>query len=137
MLKKKQKKNTSKKTPQKTGSKRKLSFTTGPFDDTLPFSPLKSEPDLPTTGLHSNDTQAGNSGDLQYLNKILPHVLEELERVGKCGAFVKVMELVNERKFPLNNMAFSLLCDIVSWYSLTDTRCMRYSEDTVQFSGLA
>ena len=64
-------------------------------------------------------------------------MLEELERVGKCGAFVKVMELVNERKFPLNNIAFSLFCDIVSWYSLTDTRCMRYSEDTVQFFGLA
>ena len=129
----KKQKNTPKKTPQKTSSKRKLSFTTGPFDDTLPFSPLKSEPEFPTTDLHVNDAQADNSGDLKYLSKILPHVLEELERVGKCDAFVKFIELVHERKFPLNNIALSLFCDVVSWYSLSDTRCMRYSEDTIQF----
>ena len=129
----KKQKNTPKKTPQKSSSKRKLSFTTGPFDDTLPFSPLKSEADLQYFDPYFTDTQADDSGDLKYVQNLLPRVLQELGRVGKSDTFVKFLELVNERKFPLNNIAFSLFCDVVSWYSLSDTRSMRYSEDTIQF----
>ena len=130
---KKKKKNTPKKTPQKSSSKRKLSFTTGPFDNTLPFSPLKSEADLQYFDPYFTDTQADDSRDLKYVHNLLPRVLQELGRVGKSDTFVKFLELVNEIKFPLNNIAFSLFCDVVSWYSLSDTRCMRYSEDTIQF----
>ena len=71
--------------------------------------------------------------DLKYLQNILPSVLKELASVGKDHILTKFMVLVCAKKFPLTNIAFSLFCDVVSWYSLSDTRCMRYSEDTMQF----
>ena len=67
------------------------------------------------------------------LQSILPSVLKELNNVGKGDIFTKFMELVHAKKNPLNNIAFSLFCVVVSWYSLSDTSCMTYSEETMQF----
>ena len=117
----------------KNSSKRKLSFTTRNFDDTIPFSPLKYEADVYTNDSDSNPTSDTEDVDLKYLQNILPSVLKELASVGKDHIFTKFMVVVCAKKFPLTNIAFSLFCDVVSWYSLSDKRCMRYSEDTMQF----
>ena len=53
-------------------------------------------------------------------------MLKELASVGKDHILMKFMVLVCAKKFPLTNIVFSLFCDVVSWYSLSDTRCMIY-----------
>lgn len=40
---------------------------------------------------------------------------------------------MNEGHFPTNNIAFSLFCDVVEWFSKDDSRHMRYSNSTLQF----
>ena len=72
---KKQQKNAHRKTPLKSSSYRKLSFTTGNVEDTFPFSPLKYEADLYTTDTDSNPTSDTGDVDLKYLQNILPIVL--------------------------------------------------------------
>jgi hypothetical protein len=47
------------------------------------------------------------------------------------------IKLVHEKKFPQENIAFTLWCDLVKWYGLKDTRGMRDSTDTLKtFLGL-
>ena len=128
-------KSTPKKTQLKNSSKRKLSFTTSNFEDTCPFSPLKYEADVCTNDSDSNPTSDTEDVDLKYLQNILPSVLKELASVGKDNIPTKFMVLVCAKKFPLTYIKFSLFCDVVPWYSLSDTRCMRYSEDTMHFFG--
>ena len=45
----------------------------------------------------------------------------------------KSFSQVSGGKFPLNNIAFQLWCDVVDWYENIDTRQMRYSPKTLQF----
>ena len=63
---------------------------------------------------------------------ILPSVSKELATIGKDHILTKFMVLDCAKKFPLTNIAFSLFCDVVLWYSLSETRCMRYSADIMQ-----
>lgn len=69
----------------------------------------------------------------EQLEAVLPLALKELQLIGKRETFITFLKLVSENKFPLTNIAFSLWCDVVSWYSTSDTRHMRYSADTLKF----
>ncbi|KAK7507914.1 hypothetical protein BaRGS_00000879 [Batillaria attramentaria] len=64
---------------------------------------------------------------------LLPSVITALKEIGKMETYVKFHQLVCQGKLPLSNIAFLLFCDIVEWYSLTDTHEMRYSTEIKQF----
>lgn len=67
------------------------------------------------------------------ISSLLPVVLEQMEKVGKGDILLKFLNLMNEGHFPTNNIAFSLFCDVVEWFSKDDSRHMRYSDSTLQF----
>jgi hypothetical protein len=46
---------------------------------------------------------------------------------------LKFFKLVQDGKFPLNNIAFELFLDIVEWFDKDESRQMRYSPSTLQF----
>ena len=79
---------------------------------------------------HSNKE---SKDDKEELKKLIPSVVNELEKAGKGKLLQKFFSQVSGRKFPLNNIAFQLWCDVVDWYENTDTRQMRYSPETLQF----
>ena len=58
--------------------------------------------------------------------KLIPSVLNELEKAGKGDLLQKLFSQASCGKFPLNNIAFQLRCDVVDWNENTDTRQMRY-----------
>jgi hypothetical protein len=45
---------------------------------------------------------------------------------------LKFFKLVQDGKFPLNNIAFELFLDIVEWFDKDESRQMRYSPSTLQ-----
>jgi hypothetical protein len=49
---------------------------------------------------------------------------------------LKFFKLVQDGKFPLNNIASELFLDIVEWFDKDESRQMRYSPSTLQFVGL-
>ena len=49
---------------------------------------------------------------------------------------MKFFKLVQDGKFPLDNIAFELFLDIVEWFDKDESRQMRYSPSTLQFFGL-
>ncbi|VDI80060.1 Hypothetical predicted protein [Mytilus galloprovincialis] len=51
----------------------------------------------------------------------------------KQDMYVKFHTLINEKKLPMNNIAFLLFSDVVEWYSKSNTHAMRYSQDVKQF----
>ena len=58
--------------------------------------------------------------------KLIPSVLNELEKSGKGDLLQKFFSQVSCGKIPPNNIAFQLWCDVVDWNENTDTRQMRY-----------
>ena len=62
----------------------------------------------------------------EEFEKLIPSVLNELEKAGKGDLSQKFFSQVSCGKFPLNNIAFQLWCDVVDWNENTDTRQMRY-----------
>ena len=58
--------------------------------------------------------------------KLIPSVLNELEKAGKGDLLQKFFSQVSCGKSPLNNIAFQLWCGVVDWIENTDTRQMRY-----------
>jgi hypothetical protein len=60
------------------------------------------------------------------LIKLLPDILCTLKRDGQTYTYVK-------QKLPPTNIAFLLFKDVLQWYSLEDTRQMRYSSEVTQF----
>ena len=53
--------------------------------------------------------------------------------LGKKDKLLKFFKLVQDGKFPLNNIAFELFLDIVEWFDKGESRQMRYSPSTIQF----
>ena len=53
--------------------------------------------------------------------------------LGKKDKLLKFFKLVQDGKFPLNNIAFELFLDIVQWFDKDESRQMRYSPSTLQF----
>lgn len=56
-----------------------------------------------------------------------------MNKAGKGDILQKFFSQVSTGKFPLNNIAFQLWCDVVDRYDNKDTRQMRYSLDTLKF----
>jgi hypothetical protein len=74
-----------------------------------------------------------NNDSVDQLLSIIPVVEEKLKQAGKGDVLSNFLKLVYEDEFPLNNIAFTLFCDLVKWFTLQDTRQMRYSPETMQF----
>ena len=69
---------------------------------------------------------------IHEIEKLIPDVLKVLTE-DDHGILVKnIFQLLHEKKFPLKNSAFRLCADVVQWFTLKDTRCMRYSDETLQ-----
>jgi hypothetical protein len=70
------------------------------------------------------------------IEKLIPDALKVLAEDGH-GTLVKdFFQLLYETKFPLKNtkcIAFRLWADVIQWFTLKDTRCMRYWDGTLQF----
>ena len=64
---------------------------------------------------------------------VFQDVLDKLSDVGKKDKLLKFFKLVQDGKFPLNNIAFELFLDIVGWFDKDESRQMRYSPSTLQF----
>jgi hypothetical protein len=64
---------------------------------------------------------------------VFQDVLDKLSDVGKKDKLLKFFKLVQDGKFPLNNIAFELYLDIVEWFDKDESRQMRYSPSTLQF----
>ena len=69
---------------------------------------------------------------------VFQDVLDKLSDVGKKDKdkLLKFFKLVQDGKFPLNNIAFELFLDIVEWFDKNESRQMRNSPSTLQFFGL-
>ena len=55
---------------------------------------------------------------------LLSAVIDILEKAGREDILTKFLNLVTEGRFPLDNVAFSLFCDVVEWFAKEDTRQM-------------
>jgi hypothetical protein len=64
---------------------------------------------------------------------LLLKVLKSLEDVGQKESFLKSMGLLASGTFPLHNICYLLLLDIVEWFSCDSTTHMRYGHETVKF----
>ena len=72
----------------------------------------------------SNDIQDSSE---QALMKLLPNLVNELEKNGKLYILEKKFRLVNSKEFPMDNIAFLLWNDIVEFFDKKDSRLMRYN----------
>ena len=59
--------------------------------------------------------------------------LQEIDKVGHKETFIKFFSMVKNKQFPLNNIAFNLFTDVITWFSKADTRGMRYSQPALKF----
>jgi len=73
-----------------------------------------------------------NPPDQDDIKELLESVLPVLEEQGVKNEILTFFQLVKERKFPLNNVAFTLFIDVVKWFNSDDTRCMRYSDTSMK-----
>ena len=64
---------------------------------------------------------------------LLPIVLKKLQCAGLLGDFFTLIRLISKDKFPLHNISFLLLLDVVRWYSVPNTSNMFYSEQCLKF----
>ena len=68
----------------------------------------------------------------EELKKLIPSILNELEKARKGDLLQKFFSQVSCGKFPLNNRELQLWCDVVDWNENTDTRQMRYKIATIR-----
>ena len=54
--------------------------------------------------------------------EVFQDVLDKLSDVGKKDKLLKFFKLVQDGKFPLNNIAFELFLDIVEWFDKDESR---------------
>jgi hypothetical protein len=67
--------------------------------------------------------------------EVFQDVLDKLSDVGQKDKLLKFFKLVQDGKFPLNNIAFELFLDIVEWFDKNESLQMRNSPSTLQFFG--
>ena len=58
---------------------------------------------------------------------LLPVVLQKLQSAGLSGDFCNLLRLISKDQFPLHNISFLLLLDVVRWYSVPNASNMSYS----------
>ena len=75
----------------------------------------------------TNDQDANESSVMS----VLPAVIEELQKDGKFQVLEIFFRLVKEKQFPVKNIAFQLWSDVVKCFDKTDTRQMRYSQESL------
>jgi hypothetical protein len=66
-----------------------------------------------------DNCETGNVVD--ELVKIIPNIVTRLRKEGMLADFVTFLRVINEDKFPLNNISFLLLLEVSRWYSLQTT----------------
>ncbi|VDI71523.1 Hypothetical predicted protein [Mytilus galloprovincialis] len=81
----------------------------------------------------SDDGRIFEKDVLERLSSILPKVISNLRDVGELNSFVQFNELLASGSFPFENIAYRLFCDVVQWYTLSNTSSMRYSELVKRF----
>ena len=81
----------------------------------------------------SCDDEVDIGQEHQDVVDILADALKELKIAGHSSALVNFLKLVAQKKFPLQNIAFLLFCDVISWYSCDNTVLMRYQQVTKMF----
>ena len=65
---------------------------------------------------------------------MLPGVLDTLKKCDKIDEYVAFHRLLEDKKFPVTNIAFLLFLDVVRWLSLDkSTTFMRYSDEVKLF----
>ena len=67
------------------------------------------------------------------LRNLFHRLLMNWKKLEKEHCYKRFFSHVSGGKFPLNNIAFQLWCDVVDCYENTDTRQMRYSPETLKF----
>ena len=98
--------------------------------DNNEFNTCISTDTFPTS---ENQSRGQLSSLSDEIIKLIPSVLNELAKVGKENVLQKFFSQVSCSRFPLNNIAFQLWCDVVDWFDNSDTRQMRYAPETMQF----
>ena len=78
-----------------------------------------------------NQSRGQLNSDSDEIIKLIPSVLNELAKVGKENVLQKFFSQVSCSRFPINYIAFHLLCD-VNWFDNSDTHQMRYAPETLQ-----
>lgn len=105
-----------------------ISFDTG---ESI-FQP--STPPVQSDSMNDQAEQECEDSDLlTELKQLLPDVLRTLKNEGQLDMYMKLNKLLSKDKLPLSNVAFLLFKDVVEWYSIDDTRQMRYSAEVRQF----
>ena len=98
--------------------------------DNNEFNTCISADTFPTS---ENQSRGQLSSVSDEISKLIPSVLNELAKVGKENVLQKFFSQVSCTRFPLNNIAFQLWCDVVDWFDNSVTRQMRYAPQTMQF----
>ncbi|CAG2247460.1 unnamed protein product [Mytilus edulis] len=101
------------------------------FSNILPSS--DSIKDWLSNTSESDDGRIFEKDALERLSSILPKVISNLRDVGELNSFVQFNELLASGSFPFENIAYRLFCDVVQWYTLSNTSSMRYSELVKRF----
>lgn len=70
---------------------------------------------------------------LQELTDLFPKVVSSIKKHGDLEIWTEFFRLINEGKFPLENIAYKLFLDVVQWHSLSDKTKMRYSSEVKTF----
>ena len=65
--------------------------------------------------------------------KLIQNVISELSHVDKVDGIVNFFKLVDEKRFPLDNIALELFLDVVKWFSVSSTTLMRYHRSSKAF----
>jgi hypothetical protein len=72
-----------------------------------------------------------NNTDIETLTNLLPSVVETLKRKGKLETWIQFNKLLSTDSFPLDNIAFLLVLDVIKWFDSGNTTSMRYEDPVV------
>ena len=73
--------------------------------------------DLSSYNVDTEDKKANTE-----IPPLLSAVINILEKAERVDIITKFLNLVAEGRFPLDNVAFSVFCDVVEWFAKEDTR---------------
>ena len=82
-------------------------------------------------GMCISDDEAERS--IQEMHRLIPKVIDELNRHQHLGEFMAYMRLMAEHKFPNKNIAYLLFLDVCKFLSNENSVSMRYSKEVKEF----
>ena len=65
--------------------------------------------------------------------QMITDLLTYLKTAGKEEMFQIFTKILADERLPLTNIAFLLFLDVVEWYSVENTHCMRYTDEVKRF----